>query len=199
MTYPPTLKSGLLSQSLNDQLLVYDRSTKLAHCLESDVAKLFLMMQESMEYSNIESTLPEDTLLVCLESLRKSGLLEEEAEPKFASGRRDFLGKVGAGFIVSLALPEPVAAGSGSGLPPILGTSCFVNGGPSGMCFGPGTTECQVCAALGLGVSGTANVILGQDQTGGNGGCSFSVDSFTGIDCTSTSSIVSVARCIRPQ
>jgi hypothetical protein len=138
---------GLSTEWVNDELVIYDEATQVAHCLSADAARVFEQCDGERSGSEIALAVGIDRQTVdrALEHLAESGLLDEPA----GYSRRDVakrFAKVGgaavaAPLIYSVAIPA--AAAAISCIPPqfACGTSCCSDQMTQRCC---GTTCCDI-------------------------------------------------------
>lgn len=115
----PSITDKVAVQTLGSELLVYCDGT--AHCLSGAAATVFRACQESWTIERLEGELRQDgvanvteTVEGLLAELYQKGLVIDQTAPE---SRREFLGRTalkvaGAALILSIAAPEPAAAGS---------------------------------------------------------------------------------------
>lgn len=116
---PRARSEGLVVETLDDELLIYDRTNDRAHCLSGPAARVWQSCDGRSSVDALPATLELDAATVdrALQELRSCGLLEGDIE---AGGltRRDLtvrvakMGAVAAAapLIVSIAAPSPAEA-----------------------------------------------------------------------------------------
>lgn len=149
---PRAKRSGLVSEQLDDELIVYDPDRDRGHCLnrtaalvwrhadgENSVAELAAILREELD-----PVADENLVWHALDRLNAARLLEEplpRAAEQVRASRREFVRKVGLVGVASLLLPmvtsvtapAPAQAQGGSGS----------SSGSSGNCnTGTSLTEC---------------------------------------------------------
>jgi hypothetical protein len=155
----PLAKSeGLIIEEVSGETLVYDRSSKKAHCLNPTAALVWrscdgkTSLAEMAARLRVELDAPADEKLVrlSLARLAEANLLEEQpGETHAPFSRRELAGRLGLVGALSLILPvvttinAPAAAQAASGpqqgcVP--LGGGCTPGGAPC--CPGEGQTAC---------------------------------------------------------
>ncbi|MEZ5306965.1 MAG: PqqD family protein [Pyrinomonadaceae bacterium] len=146
---PLARKTGLVTQEMPDELLIYDMGSKKAHCLNSTAAFVWNSCDGNTSIDDIASSLErmtgksvqKDIVVLALEELSKNNLLDgEDIGLPSGMSRREVLRRVGIAaavaipVVASLAVPSNVMAAT-SGVAP---------GGP---CVDP--VDCQSGACLG--------------------------------------------------
>ena len=124
---PAVRRDGFRTESLLDELLVYDLERKKAHCLNGTAAVVYELGDGSRSVAEIARTLaertgvPADEGLVWfgLDQLRQQGLLDTGAAPPAApapgSTRRELMTRLGLAAavlpaVLSISLPRPASA-----------------------------------------------------------------------------------------
>ena len=122
---PAVRRDGFRTESLLDELLVYDLDRKKAHCLNGTAAVVYELADGSRSVAEIARTLaertgvPADEGLVWfgLEQLRHQGLLHAGAplSPAPGSTRRELMTRLGLAAavlpaVLSISLPRPASA-----------------------------------------------------------------------------------------
>jgi hypothetical protein len=130
MSTLPRLRSNLICNHLDDELLVYDRRDDKVHLLDPITARVlkFLERREGTEQDIVlhldrlsSDTSGDDLLALALSELRKAGLLEDQPASAADLTRRNLFRKVtlaGAALIPAIVTLSPsLAHGQGSCLP----------------------------------------------------------------------------------
>ena len=139
---PRAKRSGMLSEPLEDELIVYDQDRDRAHCLnrtaalvwghadgEHTIAELATILR-----TELDGIADEDLVWHAIDCLKMADLLEEpppRSRDAMRTSRRQFISKVGVIGVASLLLPvitsvaAPPAAQAGGG----CGTSSGSSGG----------------------------------------------------------------------
>lgn len=189
---PTARTQDLIVEELADELLVYDRRTDVAHCLNAVAAAVWRACDGGTDVDALAQALaphagrddPELLVLRALQELREKGLLEAERPGAAGLSRRQALGRIGVGMaavaaplIVSAKAPTPAEAATPActaqyGTCTATSQCCSGTTCQSGHCFGPGT-----CTAAGVkpgGVNCTnANKAQCCSNTCGGGGGNF--------------------------
>ncbi len=162
---PVTRRAGLLIRELPDELLVYDRESHRAHCLNRTAATVFLQADGTRTTAEIARLVAPDEargeLIVAeaLDRLREAELLEV-GPPVPALTRRDAVRHVG--FAVAILLPAVASVVAPT--PAEAAVSCqYLSFG--GSCAGKaGTgTSCSCYGAPGTACTGTCIPGVPQD------------------------------------
>jgi hypothetical protein len=167
---PVTRRAGLLIRELPDELLVYDRRSHRAHCLNRTAATVFLRADGTRTMAEIarlvapDETAGEPVVAEALDRLGEAGLVEV-GPPESVLTRRDVVRRMGLGAaillpaVASILAPTPAEAaasceyisfgGSCAGKA-ISNTPCSCYGSPGSLCTGtciPGVPEdtCSDC------------------------------------------------------
>ncbi len=127
---PQARTTGVLAESVGDELVVYDSVTRSAHCLSADAAGVWALCdgQRSPEDMARELGAVPAQVSRALEELGDAGLLESAPIAPHRLSRRDAAKRfatigaaaIGAPLIYSVAIPRAAAAASGTGGPPDL-------------------------------------------------------------------------------
>ena len=136
----PSLRPGLLTHRLDDQLVVYDVADNQIHLLDGTTATVYESLQQGVAHSAIESKLDAqqtvapgaELLALALDELAKARLLEGESREStpVMESRRQMLQKL-AGVGAALLIPAIVtlapgnAYGQGTGL--ANGSACTLS------------------------------------------------------------------------
>jgi hypothetical protein len=139
---PQARTTGVLSESVGDDLVVYDSVTRSAHCLSADAAGVWALCdgQRSPEdMANELGAVPEQVSRA-LRELGDAGLLESVSLAPHLLSRRDAAKRfatigaaaISAPLIYSVAIPRAAAAASGTG-------------GPMDRCAGKDCNDNNVC------------------------------------------------------
>ena len=144
ISFPAARGEGLLVETVGDETVVYDLETKEAHCLKPLAAVVFAHADGKTSAKEIASfaeerigePITEAQIQEAVAQLEASALLDMPLVVHNGLSRRQMMGKTaaaagaltGASLITSVA--APLAAMSGSGLPP--GACC----GPAANCNG---------------------------------------------------------------
>jgi hypothetical protein len=125
-SYPKARRLGLRTESILDELLVYDLERKKAHCLNRTAAVVWELADGTRSIEAIAREVAvragigedPDVVRFCLEQLRRQGLLELPDAPRRASAvsRRALIARLGSAAVVpvvlSVSFPRPSAAQS---------------------------------------------------------------------------------------
>ena len=115
---PEARTDGLVAERVDRDLVIYDETSRMAHCLSGEVAPIWDRLDGRMTPSQIASSLeiPKVTVVKAVDELREAGLLVETAP---GHTRRDF-GKrfaavggatlAGSAFLASMPVPAALAA-----------------------------------------------------------------------------------------
>jgi hypothetical protein len=125
---PKAREEGLVTEELEDELLVYDLDRHKAHCLNSTAAVIWRRCDGKATVSEIATRLEkemkvpvdDEVVWVALRRLGKANLLRERVTPSgelaFRSSRRDLMKKlalVGGLSIVTILSPTAAEAATG--------------------------------------------------------------------------------------
>ena len=154
---PLARSTGLVVRQLPDEVVVYDKDSHQAHCLNRTAAAVFLHADGQRTLSEIAAHIGpgagHDTVRAALDQLAAAGLLESApAEP--VGSRREVLRQVGLGaavlapIVASLLVPTPAEAAatcipSSSCTDQNIGQPCYLSN-PA--------TECSLRSCQGAGV-----------------------------------------------
>jgi hypothetical protein len=158
---PVARRSGLVVRELPDELLVYDRESHQAHCLNRTAAAVFRAADGRHDVAGLAALMArpageaadEDVVRMALEQLDEAGLLEggTAAPPGAEVSRRDAMLKVGLGAAVLLPIVTSILAPTPAEAAATCVKSC--TGRPNGTpcsCLGanPCTDTCisQACS-----------------------------------------------------
>jgi hypothetical protein len=134
---PKARREGLVVQELSGEVLVYDRDSNKAHCLNSTAALVWQYCDGETSVSQIaraiegkiNAPVDEDIVWLGVEQLNKSKLLRERAAVpghKSRLSRRDVMKRIGLAAAVSLpvvtSIMAPTAAQAANCLP--SGSGC---------------------------------------------------------------------------
>jgi len=144
---PEARKKGLVVQELSGEVLVYDRESDKAHCLNSTAALVWQYCDGKTPVSEIaraiegeiNAPVDEDVIWLGVEQLSKTNLLRERATlPGHKSGlsRRDLMKRIGLAAAVALPVVTSILAPTAS-----QAANCI----PSGSAC---TTAAQCCSGL---------------------------------------------------
>jgi hypothetical protein len=127
---PQARTTGVLTESLGDEVVVYDSVTRSAHCLSADAAGVWALCdgQRSPEDMARELGVVAEQVRRALQELGDAGLLESLPLAPHRISRRDAAKRfatigaaaISAPLIYSVAIPRAAAAASGTGGPPDL-------------------------------------------------------------------------------
>jgi hypothetical protein len=155
---PKARNDGLVLEWVDDELVVYDLETKVAHCLSAEAASVRELCDGTRTTERIAFDLEIETPAVtrAIDELRACALLEDQLAPEPGYSRREAavrVAKVGgaalaAPLIYSVAVPAAAAA-----------VSCVAN---NAQMKAGGT-----CTATTAGTFGTANAAAGCCTTTG--------------------------------
>jgi len=131
---PRAKRTGLLSEQLDDELIVYDPDRDRGHCLNRTAALVWRHADGEHTVAELEAILrreldpvaDENLVWHALDRLNAAHLLEEprpRSTEEIRASRREFVRKVGLVGVASLLLPmitsitapAPAQAGTGSG------------------------------------------------------------------------------------
>ena len=126
---PKARRDDLIVQELPTELLIYDRKTHRAHCLNTSAACVFKNADGSRNVAEIAraaseslgAPFSEDLAWLALEELERNALLETPLPmPPGGATRRDVIkgGAIAAALlpvILAITAPTPASAQSGSG------------------------------------------------------------------------------------
>jgi hypothetical protein len=139
---PQARTTGVLTERLGDELVVYDTVTRSAHCLSADAARVWALCdgQRSPEELAHELGGVPEQVRRALQELGDAGLLESVPLAAHRISRRDAAKRIatigaaaiGAPLIYSVAIPRAAAAASGTG-------------GPTDLCAGKICNDNNVC------------------------------------------------------
>lgn len=114
---------GVISECLDDELLVYNPSDNTAHCLSAQAASIWKLCDGKRSTAEIADQLglTSDRVLAALEQLVEAGLLGPQPSPVAGVSRREVAKRfaqlgaaaLSAPMIVSMAVPSAAAAASG--------------------------------------------------------------------------------------
>ncbi len=149
MNQPLARQSSLIVKEVDDETLVYDLETDLAHCLNSTASRVWKSCDGHNTVEEIaaqlsppgEPAVDEKVIWLALDQLEKFKLLDAApAKPEFLSGltRRQMVARLG---IAAVALPAIVSIvsphASAQGSPPQIP--------PGGCCVSPNQCVSQTC------------------------------------------------------
>ena len=139
---PQARTTGVLTESLGDELVVYDSVTRSAHCLSADAACVWALCdgQRTPEDMARELGVVAEQVRRALQELGDAGLLESLPLAPHRLSRRDAAKRfatigaaaISAPLIYSVAIPRAAAAASGTG-------------GPTDLCAGKNCNDENVC------------------------------------------------------
>lgn len=129
---PEARREGIISKEADGELLIYDLTRDLAHCLNPTAAAVWNLSngrnsvtQISKQLSSRESgTVDEDVVWLALRELRRAHLLETADWSRVSDGtilgmtRREAIRRIGLGaaialpVVISITSPTPAMAGS---------------------------------------------------------------------------------------
>jgi hypothetical protein len=154
VTRLPRVKSGLLTHHLDGQVVAYDAAQDRVHLLDATTGAVLNLLSENRWTSEtlvgelkartgVDAT--EDLVVLAIDELRKSGLLEADAvsAPLSEMSRRDAMRRIAAAGIGAMLVPAvlsltPSAANAQS--------ACTGNSLPSGCpCSGNGNCASNDC------------------------------------------------------
>lgn len=185
---PLRRSEDLILEALGDELLVYDRTHKRAHCLSADATRVWRACDGKTDARKLsaELGLPRDVVRQAVEELEASGLLDQGLElvnvdPGNGNGngnavtRRELAvrsARVGAAaasapLILSIVAPSPAAAATVvfAQCAKLTGNSCGNNAGQCGSFL-----DC--CCCCGFGSSpGSCQTCTPQGQCPKTGNC----------------------------
>jgi hypothetical protein len=116
-TQPLARTEGLLTEQVDDELLVFDAEHKLACRLNASAALVWRSCDGTRSLSDLVAIVAEefgevadeDQVVIALDSLVKHGLIESGYEPREAAAtritRRRFMRRVGAVSLASFSVP----------------------------------------------------------------------------------------------
>ncbi len=126
VSYPRARRVGLRTETLLDELLVYDLAKKKAHCLNATAACVYQLADGTRSTKVLAKELSErfgtpageDLVWYCLDELGRQGLLESgqaETSKVVVPSRRHLLTRLGIAaavlpVVLSVALPRPASA-----------------------------------------------------------------------------------------
>jgi hypothetical protein len=132
-TYPRAREDGILTESLDEDLLVYDETRDTAHRLNRTAAAVWRACDGTRSTADLVGVLrdevgevaDEDLVAVTLDELTTNGLLDDAAErdrEAMRRSRRQFIRRVGLvgtaalalPIVHSIAAPDPAAAQTGT-------------------------------------------------------------------------------------
>jgi hypothetical protein len=99
---------GLITESINDELLVFDSEHNRAHSLNATAARVWQACdgQRDVEELALVCDLDQTTLTLALERLRAAHLLDDDASPSEGVSRRMIIRRsVAAGAALGVAIP----------------------------------------------------------------------------------------------
>lgn len=153
---PLARASGLVVRQLPDEVVVYDKDSHQAHCLNRTAAAVFLHADGQRSLSEIAALVGPgagcDTVRDALDQLAAAGLLES-APVDPGPSRREVLRRVGVGAVVlapivaSLLVPTPAEAAATC----IPVASCTDNNIGQPCYISNSTTECSLRTCQGAG------------------------------------------------
>lgn len=122
-------RKDLVVRELPDEIIVYDRTTYEAHCLNDTAATVWRLCDGTHSMKEIAHTLrqntagliDEDVVWAAVQQFEKSGLLQNKVPARSTVSRRDLLKRIGIGAVMalpvvtSLAVPPRAAAASFKG------------------------------------------------------------------------------------
>jgi hypothetical protein len=142
---PRAKRNGVLSEQVDDEILVYDREADRAHCLNRTAALVWRHADGERTIADLAAILrdqldpvaDENLVWHALDRLNESALLEEpqpRSPEEMRAARRQFISKVGLvgiatlllPIVTSMAAPAPAQAGASGG-------SCGSSGGFSNL------------------------------------------------------------------
>jgi PqqD family protein of HPr-rel-A system len=154
---PAVRKEGLILRRIGDELLVYDRRSHEAHCLDAAAAAVFSACDGTRSVRELTARLRRelarpvdgDWVRLALGQLERAGLLEEPL-PGPVPMRRDVMRRVAQAAllpaVVSIVSPTPLMAATAGNYP--IGHTCTAsNQCASGCCH----KNQLVCKATGSG------------------------------------------------
>jgi hypothetical protein len=118
------MRKDLLMRELQDEVILYDRETRKAHCLNHTAAAIWRLCDGTKSVKEIayaleqDSTAPMDEGVVwmAVHHFDTSGLLQNKISAQSTLSRRDLMKKIGIGaamvlpITASIAVPAPAAA-----------------------------------------------------------------------------------------
>jgi hypothetical protein len=185
MIKPNARTTGLLTEQIGDELVIYDQEKKRAHRLNRTSAAVWRKCDGTKTVEDIAKLLQEELnpaadeslVLLTLSQLDTAHLLQESIQlstQQSRTSRRDFVRKVGAVGIVSIllplvttmALPTPAQAQTctgcgdciiGCGICVTACGSCILECGACTSECGSCASECGACVAVLILTCGTCN------------------------------------------
>ncbi|HEV7397877.1 MAG TPA: PqqD family protein [Pyrinomonadaceae bacterium] len=148
---PRARTEGLVIQELPDEVLVYDRNSDKAHCLNQTAALVWKYCDGKTSVPNIAKRLEQDLktervderiVWFALSQLNKDNLLEEEVTPPAllaGMNRREMVRVLGVAAVVALPLVTSIIAPT-----PAQAATCFASGTA---CSSPGQCCSGSCAS----------------------------------------------------
>lgn len=146
---PEARRDGLVVQELSDEVLVYDRESHKAHCLNRTAALVWrhcdgktsiAQMARALEME-ISAPVDEDVIWLGIEKLSKSNLLHETARlsrNKSGLSRREVMRRIGLAGAVALPVVTSIVAPAAA-----QAANCIASGGA---CSTPVQCCSQVCS-----------------------------------------------------
>jgi hypothetical protein len=135
---PRARRDGLLEERIGEELLLYDQSSHVAHCLSPIAARVWRQCDGEHDVAGLSALAGVGEALIAdaLHELRESDLLD--TEPKLAQGatpgesRRETIGRIArygaaaaaGSMVVSATAATPAMASSGSGCTSGSSTCC---------------------------------------------------------------------------
>ena len=217
MNYPQSRQSNIVTQELENEVLIYDLITNKAYCLNETSAMIWQMCDGKKSVTEISQSLTkklkqpitEDVIWLALDGFKKDNLLEnnDQFEINFnGMSRRQVIRKIGFASMIALPLiasvvaPSAAAAQSGGiiallgACPPgtgcLAGLTCVTCTAPIGaVCPSPKTC----CKGTGSGIApGSAALKPSSCGLNDQAGCNFSESNNC---CSGSSTFVSGPGC----
>lgn len=121
------MRKDLLVRELNSEVILYDRRTRKAHCLNPTAAAVWRLCDGRKSVEEIARALEKDSaapvdegvVWLAVHEFNKSGLLQNEVAPTVERNqlsRRELVSRIGAGVALalpiatSIVVPTPAAA-----------------------------------------------------------------------------------------
>lgn len=164
---PKARTDNIVTQDLNDEILIYDRTTDRMLCLNETSAKVFNACDGVTTFAELKAKyqLTDEIIFLTLDELKKNDLLAGEYKSPFAGiSRREAVRKAGLASMIALPLiagiTAPQASQAASEEITCVGQPCSDLGQcapPCAACMGTGNCSVggAVCPSLGSSCNGT--------------------------------------------
>jgi len=152
----------LITEAIEDELLIYDRTNGQAHCLSRDAARVWQACDGSRDIAALsaELSLPSEVVRQALDELEASQLLDRGIQVVNVNGNGD-----GVTRRQAVARTARLGAAAASG-PLILSIMA-----PAAMAVSPAPTQCQLYSSQNCGSTGGCGQIAGCCCCGTGGNC----------------------------